>query len=599
MAQLDIELICFRNKLPVERGGLGAAGHFRKAVEILWPVGTRKHFVWHPWAEKMLWAACEYNYLSVSGPGSSGKSDFFAVWGIVNWLSDPLNTMVLVTSTSLKDSRRRIWGSITDYFLAVPNMPGKLVDSLGLIRTVDTVSGVRASDRSGIALLSGDPSKEKENIGKIVGIKNQRVLLIGDELPELSPGLIAATSNLESNPEFQFIGIGNPNSIYDPHGVLSTPKDGWGSISPDSYEWQTERGYAIRFDAEKSPNVLEGKLIYPFLPTEEKLVRAREDLGTDSLLYWRMWRGFWCPEGSTSGIYSDVDLAVYGAMDDDVVWASPPTPVAGLDLAFSNEGDANIAAFGLLGSCTDGKTKLLVTDMLRLTEERGVQKPHMVQIAEQFVEACAERKVLPQHAGFDATAGGAIFGDFLREMWDSSIYAVDFGGAASTIPVGTLGVPACDRFDDRSSELWFVGRDFLRSDQLKGLPKILCEEMIARKAETRKRGELIMEIVESKRAMRKRTGKSPDYADAFFIMLDLCRHKLGFRSAVARLRNRMNARLWRKFSDKQEGAENSSVPVNLRKDIVTKLPGTKSRRKFTLRTLGEPGGTGWGVSSLR
>jgi hypothetical protein len=34
--------------------------------------------------------------------------------------------MVLVTSTTLKDSRKRIWGSIRDYWQAAPALPGKL-----------------------------------------------------------------------------------------------------------------------------------------------------------------------------------------------------------------------------------------------------------------------------------------------------------------------------------------------------------------------------------------------------------------------------------------------------------------------------------------
>ena len=595
--QLEVELLCFRNKLSVERGGLGPEEHFWRAVGILWPAGSRRHFVRNPWSEKMVWAACKYNYLAVSGPASSSKSDTFAIWGLVNWLSDPLNTMILVTSTSLKDSRRRIWGAITDYFLAVKNMPGKLVDSLGLIRTLDLAAGIRASDRSGVALLSGDPSKEKENIQKIIGIKNQRVVLIGDELPELSPSLIAATSNLEANPEFQFVGIGNPNSIHDPHGELSTPREGWASIGPHCYEWETTRGYAIRFDAEQSPNVLAGKVIFPFLPTSEKLLKARENLGTDSLLYWRMWRGFWCPEGSTSGIYSEVDLAVYGAMDSDVEWASPPIPIAGFDLAYTDDGDATAAVFGLYGSCRDGKTRLLVTETMRFMEERGVPKSRNVQIAEQFIVACKSRNVQPQHAGYDGTAGCAIFGDFLREMWDSSVYAVDFGGAASSIPTGTLGVPASERFVDRSSELWFVGRDFLRSGQLKGLPKAVCLEMTARRSLTRKRGESVMEMVESKQAMRKRVGFSPDFADAFFILLDLCRHRLKFRSSVALLRNQLRSKQWRTFADKQEKAEESAVPVNLRQTALDRLG--RPRKKFSLRDFGEPAGTGWGVASLR
>ena len=231
---LDVELRCFAAGLSVEDGGLGKAGHFKEAVRLIWPPGCSKNFVWHPWADEMLEKACAYRYLSVSGCASSGKSEFFGVWGIVNWLAAPMETMVLVTSTSLKESRKHIWGVIEDWWrAAVPGLPGFLVSSIGVIRLQDPVTGFVASERSGITLLAGEKRKEKEAIGKLIGIKNKRVFLIADELPELSMALLeAAMSNLESNPYFQLIGIGNPASIYDPHGALSKPKNGWKSITP-------------------------------------------------------------------------------------------------------------------------------------------------------------------------------------------------------------------------------------------------------------------------------------------------------------------------------------------------------------------------------
>ncbi len=89
----------------------------------------------NPWSDKMIDCACEHQFLSVSGPASASKSETFAAWALVNYLSAPLDTCVLVTSTSLKDSRKRIWGSITDLWLnsTVP-LWGKLVDSVGMIR---------------------------------------------------------------------------------------------------------------------------------------------------------------------------------------------------------------------------------------------------------------------------------------------------------------------------------------------------------------------------------------------------------------------------------------------------------------------------------
>ncbi|NDE16406.1 hypothetical protein EBZ80_15890, partial [bacterium] len=128
--QFNRELYSFRNPMPVEKGGETREHHFKRIVSALWPEDGPKPFVWHPWAERMLEASCANQYLAVAGCASSGKTDFFAVWAIVNFISAPYDTMVLVTSTTLKDSRKRIWGSIRDYWQAAPPLPGKLVDSM-------------------------------------------------------------------------------------------------------------------------------------------------------------------------------------------------------------------------------------------------------------------------------------------------------------------------------------------------------------------------------------------------------------------------------------------------------------------------------------
>jgi hypothetical protein len=112
-------------------------------------------------------------------------------------------------------------------------------------------------------LIAGDRAKEKENIGKLIGAHNKRVILLADELTELSPALVdAARSNLVVNPYFQMIGAGNFASIYDPFGVNAEPAGGWGSVTPDFDEWETKDGLCLRFDG-LSPGILLGRIVTP------------------------------------------------------------------------------------------------------------------------------------------------------------------------------------------------------------------------------------------------------------------------------------------------------------------------------------------------
>jgi hypothetical protein len=116
-------------------------------------------------------------------------------------------------------------------------------------------------------------------------------------------------------------------------------------------EWETEKGFCIRFDAYKSPNVLAGRTIYPWLPTQSKINEKKKDLGEDTLEFWRMWRGYWCPNGSTETVVSEADIIGFDCNQKVRRW-SPHVPLirlAFLDPGFTNGGDRSIAYFATLG----------------------------------------------------------------------------------------------------------------------------------------------------------------------------------------------------------------------------------------------------------
>lgn len=525
--QFNRELYCFRNPASLEKGGESRFYHFKRIVSALWPEDGPKPFIWHPWAERMIEAACETKYLAVAGCASSGKTDAFAIWAIVNFIAAPYETMVLVTSTSLKDSRKRIWGSIRDYWQAAPPLPGKLVDSMGLIRFDDGSGGT--SDKCGITLIAAEKKKEKEAVGKLIGFKNERVIVIADEMPELSESILeASASNLSLNPEFQFIGIGNPASRFDAFGILAKPQNGWQSISPLEDEWITERGLCIRFDGEKSPNVLTGKLIYPWIVTQAKIDEAKARFGENSLAYYRMFRGYWAPTGEDDNIYSETEIITAGA-DQAAIWIEPPTRVAALDPAFTNGGDRTPVQFGLFGTSRDGIPTLMYTHRELLQDDvTNKKKTRTEQIVQKFKELCEIEGVDPFCAAFDKSGAGGPFGDVVSMMWAPEVLGVQFGGKASDLPVSISDTTlSSDRYVNRVTELWFGAKELIRTGQLKGIDLELAKEMCNRKYSTQKGVGLRM-VVESKVDMKARTGESPDLADAAMILIELCRQRFGF-----------------------------------------------------------------------
>lgn len=518
---VTLELSCLNDPPPQSPGKLH---HFKQVVDLLWNHPESKMRIeWTPWLERMIEAAFEHKYLAVAGCASSGKSQAYALWAIVNFLMKPWATLVIVTSTSLKESRKRIWGAITDLWRAVPGLPGKLVDSVGMIR-MDDGSDAKYGDRCGIALVAAERKKEREAVGKLVGIKQQRVIFIADELPELGESILeAAYTNLSNNPYFQLIGIGNPASYYDPFGQFSTPKDGWGSITVEDEEWETERGHCLHFDAHKSPNIVAGHVVYPWMITPANLAESASKLGENSPGYWRMYRGFWCPTGSDSSIYSESDIIKYGA-DQRVQWLDTPTKVAALDPSFSANGDRSILYFGFVGVDTTGRKVVCLDHYEELREDvTNKEEPRAFQIARQFKDKCEAWGVAPGNAAYDASGGGAPFGDVVDAIWSRNVLRVQFGGKASERPVSlTDRAPGHERYANRVSELWWTGKELIRNKQLFGVSRELVREMTERQYTTEKG--LNMRIrVETKSDMKTRIGKSPDISDSAFILIELCR----------------------------------------------------------------------------
>lgn len=529
LTPLEVELTAFRDNPPAHAGGLGRDGHFWNIAAILWGPKCNKHFVRHPWAEKMIYHAARRKYLGVSGAGSSGKTDTFACWGLVNWLADPLNTMVIVTSTSLKDSRKRIWGSITSYYQAAPELAerGKLIDSVGSIRALDD-AGNANNDKAGIGLIPGAKSKERDAIGTLIGMKNKNVILIADELPELSEALMeAAFSNLALNPHFSMVGIGNFASIYDPFGVFVRPKKGYDSISIEDEEWETEKGFCIRFDGMKSPNILEGRdksNEYPIY-NSRNLKEHRETLGENSARFWRMCRSFHAPIGLDNVIYSDAELIAGKAMSR-AVWVATPTRICALDPSFTNGGDRSIQLIASYGLTTDGLWTLCIDEIIALYDNAANKAPRDYQIARQLRDNCIRYEVSPENCALDSTAAGAVLLSIVHEEWSPLVLGINFSGYPSEMLVSASDpVTARQKFDRRVSELWWVGREFMKYGQIKGITDDLAREMKARKYDTVKGPDGLKIRVEPKSDMKQRIGFSPDEADCFAIALEICRQR--------------------------------------------------------------------------
>lgn len=482
----------------------------------------------HPWAELMIKAALENKYLAIGGSASSGKSHIMAAWGIVNWLSQPQDTLVLMTSTTLREARKRIWGSVMALLTVIDGAPIRIRDSIGSASYVNEKGTL--IERAGLSLISAEKSKTKEAVGKFIGLKQSRVILLGDELSELSEAILnAGLTNLSKNPSFQMIGMSNPNSRFDAFGIWSTPKDGWDSVDTNTAdEWETKwHGKYIRLDGERSPNIVAGEVIYPWLPTQEKLDEDKALLGVESRGYMRMVRAVFFDSDETTGIYTENELTSSGALNK-VNWQGNPVNVAGLDPSFTNGGDRTVLFLAQCGYDTTGQYVIEFGKAIHLNDDATNKAvPRTYQIVEQVQKECKKHGVLPENLSVDATGAGAPFCDVLAGEWSNKFMRISFGGKASDkrVSVNSSKIGA-ELYVNRVSELWFVGKELMRTKQIFGIDSELAQEMTARNYDMIKSGSLRMKI-ESKPEFKSRFGRSPDLADAAFLALDCARQRLG------------------------------------------------------------------------
>lgn len=504
--------------------------YFWRLCDELWnrPDLPEPMMIRHPWAEEMIRKAIHHKYLAIGGSASSGKSHTMAAWGIINWLSQPQDTLVLMTSTTLREARKRIWGSVMSLLSVIDGAPIRIRDSIGNAAYVDANGTL--IERAGLSLIAAEKSKTREAVGKFIGIKQKRVILIGDELSELSEAILqAGLSNLSKNPFFQMIGMSNPNSRFDAFGVWSEPKSGWDSIDVQTAdEWSTKwGGHYLRLDGERSPNIVLGEEKYPWLPTAAKLEEDRALLGPESRGYMRMVRAVFFDSDETVGIYSESELTTSGAMGE-VEWAGKPTKVAGIDPAFTNGGDRTIMYVAEVGYAQNGQYVCRFDNYYHLNDDATNKAvPRTYQIVHQIIDHCKRLGISPDNVAVDSTGAGAPFCDVLAGEWSPNFLRVSFGGKPSDKRVSMNSrLTGEELYSNRVSELWFVGKELMRTKQIYGIRTELAQEMCARNYDMVKSSSLKVKI-ESKPEFKSRFGRSPDLADAAFLALDCARQQLG------------------------------------------------------------------------
>ncbi len=529
-----IELEMFYRGITPEQGGLGRYGHMHNAIDLLYneprrqaaqarnlPYEVRRDdlLIWNDWSELMIRTFCDFQWVSITGPNSSWKSYCAAMFALMRFYASPLNTIVVMTSTSLPGLRRRIWKEVTRFHRICPAF-GQVVASEYSIRFN------KGSDDAGIfGVATGQDNDIEKAVEKIIGFHAANVVAVVDEGQATNEALVKAAISLEAGAEhFQFIILGNADSELDPHGQASEPVDGWESISVEDEFWLTRRGACVHLDCYACPRVREGDQFYPGLLKQSNIDSAIANEGEDSPYFWQFRRGFWAPQGITKTVLSPVDAKRFRTTDP-VIWVGGFTVGATLDPAYEGDDRCVLRQHFCGLADIDGEEIVIILHgeivIIKLSVSRDKDPIHY-QIARQSVENCERWGVKDNMFAIDSTGEGeGPAGVLIKHHGWHGILRVDFNGRATDEPISsTSRTPANKKWDRRVTELWFRYRDRVRNGQIRGLDKSTLLEFCQRNYDDRGNG--IIEI-ETKRKMKERTHRSPDLADNAVLAEELFR----------------------------------------------------------------------------
>lgn len=173
-----------------QRVGLGLSTHLENMRRIIWPEldGEHNGQRWHQLCRDNI---AEHKVTVLLGAGSTGKTHSAAWIALCQWMSNPLETCVLVSSTDMRGLRLRVWGEISMLWQKAIQrfdfLPGHMLDSK-LAITAETLDDDGDENdrlvrdfRSAIIGIPTVQNGKQVGLGKWIGLKQKNVILVADE----------------------------------------------------------------------------------------------------------------------------------------------------------------------------------------------------------------------------------------------------------------------------------------------------------------------------------------------------------------------------------------------------------------------------------
>lgn len=314
------------------------------------------------------------------------------------------------------------------------------------------------------------------------GLKAEEVLVVADEATGLE-GLWEALESLASSKGSKLIAMGNPTDPNSTFAKLCLPGSGWHVIQIDAHDTPNWTG-------EDVPDVVRNSLISK---EYAEGIERNNAAGKESPAYLSRVRGQW-PEDATDGVIPFSWAKACQRLTDDL--SEGPVEL-GLDVGASDDGDATVIR------------EIVGHKVGRSWEIRTSDPEKIVGLAVRAINETGAARIKVDVIGVGFGIAGWIEKERKNKSHNAQVVKVNVAERCAT---------ARDRkrFKNKRAQLWWMGRELSQEKlwDLSGVSEECMAQLISPRYWTNSAGQT---VVEEKVEIRKRTGRSPDDAEALLL----------------------------------------------------------------------------------
>lgn len=314
------------------------------------------------------------------------------------------------------------------------------------------------------------------------GLKAEEVLVVADEATGLEE-LWEALESLASSKRSKLVAMGNPTDPNSTFAKICQPGSGWHVINIDGHDTPNWTGEPV-------PEVVANSLI-----SKEYAQGIIDRYGIESPVYLSRVRGQW-PEDASDGVIPFSWAKACQRLDVDL---SQGDVELGMDVGASEAGDPTVIR------------EMIGNKAGRTWETRSSDPEAIVGFAVQKINETGAKRIKIDVIGIGFGIAGWVEKEGKLKNHSAQVIKVN-------VAERPLNPKDRKRFKNKRAQMWWMGRELSQGPNpawdLSEISEECLAQLIAPRYEINSAGQI---VVEEKDEIRKRTGRSPDDAEALLL----------------------------------------------------------------------------------